>query len=220
MEINQLSHLILNSEQQHQLKDDDELLNERTSKLLNLFKLNQAAAAAGSSNLTESHQMILLNQTNASPIFNLGMFEYSSESLLQNCLVGNYETVKDILENGDFNVNVTRKLQYNRSVVKFSELAAQNAAYNTYSGGEMPKAKIDLEICDEVKSTLYNCLMTGTLLSSLKKKVSIKMSLYQSTLNSELFGILTIDSFLIIVKTYELAIIWILGCWQLNRKFQ
>lgn len=150
MEINQLSHLILNSEQ---LKDGtDESNSDRTSKLLNLFKMNgsQQQGATSSANMPETHQMILLDPSARSPF----MFEFSSEALLQNCLAGNFEVVKEILENGDFNVNITRRLKYNNSVVKFNEMAAETA-YNTYSGGEVPKVKIDLEITDEVSKNAY-----------------------------------------------------------------
>lgn len=152
MEINQLSHLILNSEQLRDGNITDESNSDRTSKLLNLFKMNasQHGATTSSAHLPETHQMILLDPSARSPF----MFEFSSEALLQNCLAGNFEIVKEILENGDFNVNITRRLRYNHSVVKFNEMAAE-AAYSTYSGGEIPKFKIDLEISDEVRTTLF-----------------------------------------------------------------
>lgn len=149
MEINQLSHLILNSEQLKDGSNTDESNSDRTSKLLNLFKMNASQQGATSSaNLPETHQMILLDPSARSPF----MFEFSSEALLQNCLAGNFEIVKEILENGDFNVNITRRLKYNHSVVKFNEMAAETS-YSTYSGGEIPKFKIDLEISDEVRTT-------------------------------------------------------------------
>lgn len=115
--------------------------NENNVSFLNLFK--------EPGTMTQDSQMIFLSPLQTPPLSDNNdsmLLEYSSESLLQNSLMGNFALVREILLNGDFNYNVSKQSK----LTKFIE---QGSHYNTIAGESdyLPKFKIDLEIVDDVR---------------------------------------------------------------------
>lgn len=81
-------------------------------------------------------------------IFNIIlMYEFSSEALLHNCLLGNYEGVKRILENCDSSTNKMKHSKQNRAI----NTMVPKSSYHSYSAGEIIRFKINLEITDKVR---------------------------------------------------------------------
>lgn len=118
--------------------------SKSSSKLpfLNLFKDQNISIDS------PSPPMFLISplQTSATNDINdLALLEYSSESMLANCLAGNFELVREILQNGDFNLNLNKRFSSGKK--------SEDNRYNTITGGQGYAFKIDLEITDDVKQT-------------------------------------------------------------------
>lgn len=116
--------------------------NENNLPFLNIFKEPKTMA--------NDTQMIFLSPLQTPPLSDNNdslLLEYSSESLLQNSLVGNFALVREILLNGDFNYNVSKQSK----ITKFGD--QNNNHYNTIAGEPeyLPKFKIDLEVVDDVR---------------------------------------------------------------------